>query len=206
MLALSGGLDSAVMARLFWASGRNFGVAHCNFQLRGAASDEDADFVRNLAGNYSAPFYLSTFPTKRLAGERKKSIQVLARDLRYEWLEKIRAEQGYDWIATAHHINDSIETILYNWTKGTGLRGLRGIPERNGKIIRPMSFASREELTRYLEEEQLSFREDASNLEDKYNRNKIRLHVTPVLKKINPQLEQTIRSYMERITGGGKSV
>lgn len=199
LLAVSGGLDSVAMARLFWRLGQKCGLAHCNFQLRDSDSDGDAEFVKELAENYGFPFYTTRFATKELARAQKRSIQVLTRELRYEWLEKIRLEQRYDWIATAHHINDSIETILYNWTKGSGLRGLRGIPERNGRIIRPLSFADRSDLERYATLEKLHFRQDVSNLEDKYNRNKIRLKVVPVLKKINPSLEQTIWRYMERM-------
>lgn len=199
LLAVSGGLDSVVMVDLFHRAGFSFGIAHVNFQLRGAASDGDADFVRQLAAGLEVPYYETVFSTQKKAEERKLSIQVMARELRYEWLEEIRSAHGYAWIATAHHLNDSFETALYNWTKGTGIRGLLGIPRQNGLIIRPLLFTGRESLERYAQENALQYRTDASNLEDKYSRNKIRHHVWPVLKKINPGLEETFRGNLERL-------
>lgn len=191
LLAVSGGLDSVVMAHLCYEAGLNVGIAHCNFGLRGADSDEDEQFVGALAQQLGFTFHTITFPTTTIAQERKASIQLVARELRYSWLEEVRAAGEYEAIATAHHLNDSIETFLYNFTKGTGLRGLRGIPFRNGHIIRPLSFAKRRALESFAEKQGITYKVDSSNATDKYARNKIRHHVVPVLKQINPSLEET---------------
>ncbi len=191
LLAVSGGLDSVVMAHLCASAGLKAGIAHCNFGLRGPDSMEDEQFVRTLAQQLNFPFHTISFPTTNIAQERKQSIQLVARDLRYSWLEEIRAADQYQAIATAHHLNDAIETFLYNFTKGTGLRGLRGIPSRNGYIIRPLLFAKRTALESFAEEKAIAFTIDSSNVTDKYARNKIRHHVVPVLKQINPSLEET---------------
>lgn len=191
LLAVSGGMDSVVMMHLFEQAGLSFGLAHCNFQLRGVESDKDEQFVKKLAASKKIPCFITSFATGEIAAARKESIQVVARELRYEWLEKIRREHHYHWIATAHHLNDAIETFLYNFSKGAGLRGLRGISPKNGKIIRPLLFAQREEIEAFATTQGISFREDRSNATDKYARNKIRHHVIPVLKTINPSLEET---------------
>ena len=191
LVAVSGGPDSVALCHLLSAHGFQFAIAHCNFQLRGHASDEDERFVEQLASALSVPFYSTTFDTYRLVEDNKASVQMLARELRYEWLENIRMLNRYDWIATAHHLNDSIETFLYNFSKGTGLKGLRGIPMRKGKIIRPLIFAAKSEILDFLRIKNYRFREDISNSSDKYARNKIRLQVMPVLKRLNPSLEST---------------
>ncbi|MEL7119746.1 MAG: tRNA lysidine(34) synthetase TilS [Bacteroidota bacterium] len=201
LLAVSGGLDSMVMAYLFAQTNYDVGIAHCNFKLRGEDADGDQDFVRARASQNNIPFYTIDFETSTIAQERSQSIQLVARGLRYEWLEKIRVEHHFDWIATAHHLNDAIETTLYNLTKGTGIKGIQGIPVTNGRIIRPLSFASREQLEDFQQEKGIEFRLDASNLEDKYARNKIRHHVLPTLKTINPSLEQTFQRNLENFAG-----
>lgn len=205
LLAVSGGADSVVMLDLFAKSGFPFAVAHANFQLRGEESEGDAQLVEMLSRQYGGTFYSTKFDTTAYAEQHKLSIQEAARVLRYEWFHQLKKEsarhplQRIDLIATAHHLNDNIETILYNFTKGTGLKGLRGIPERNGSIIRPLLFATREEIAAYAGENKLVFREDSSNASDKYARNKIRHHVIPVLKEINPSLEQTIFNRIEQL-------
>lgn len=191
LLAVSGGVDSMVMAHLFYRAGLKIGFAHCNFQLRGADSDRDELFLKEWADEKGIPFYGTRFDTQQLAQERRTSIQVLARELRYRWLEDVRLQEGYLSIATAHHLNDSIETFLYNFTKGAGLAGLRGIPKRNGFIIRPMLFAQKAEILAYASAEDIPYREDSSNATDKYARNKIRHHLIPRLREINPALEET---------------
>ncbi len=191
LLAVSGGVDSVVMVHLFAQAGLDFAIAHCNFGLRGQDSDEDEAFIKTLAETIDCPFYVTAFETEVIALERKASIQLVARSLRYDWLEKIREENGYHAIATAHHLNDSLETFIYNFTKGAGLRGLRGIPVRNGRIIRPLLFTKRESIEAFAEEQGIPFKTDSSNAQDKYARNKIRHHVVPVLKQINPSLEET---------------
>lgn len=198
LLTVSGGVDSVVMCDLFHSARFPFSVAHCNFQLRGKESDADEKYVAALAGKYGAEFFVKKFDTQKYADEKNISIQLAARELRYEWfnelLENSRLKKGKEFsnIATAHHLNDNIETILFNLTKGTGIRGLRGIPVKQGKIIRPLLFASRQEIETYQHEHQLEFREDSSNCDDKYTRNKIRHHVIPLLKEINPSLEETL--------------
>lgn len=209
LLAVSGGIDSVVMCSLFYeskfprptgSSGRAFAIAHCNFQLRGKESDADEEFVTNLAKKYGVEFFVKKFDTKKYAEEKSISIQLAARELRYSWFEELRKEKEFNLIATAHHLNDNIETILFNLTKGTGIKGLRGIPVRNGNIIRPILFASREEIENYQQEHQLEYREDSSNAEDKYTRNKIRHQIIPLLKEINPSLENTFAEKIELFT------
>ncbi len=199
LLAVSGGLDSMVMAHLYLEIGRAFAVAHCNFKLRGKASDEDELFVQGFCKKNNIPCFTTPFDTEAVAKARKQSIQLVARNLRYEWLERVRKENGYEWIATAHHLNDSIETALYNFAKGTGIRGLSGIPLENGKIIRPLLDMTRRELEEIQKKSAIPFREDASNAEDKYARNKIRHHIIPVFREINLGLEDTLKKNFKHI-------
>jgi tRNA(Ile)-lysidine synthase len=198
LLAISGGMDSMVMLHLFHAAGLNCGVAHCNFQLRNEDADADAVLVEQIAQNLNLPFYSIRFDTRQIAENEGISIQMAARNLRYEWLEKIRSEKGYDYIATAHHLNDSIETLVYNLTKGCGVRGLHGIPVINKYIIRPLSFATRAEIMTCQQIHDIAFREDASNTSTKYSRNLIRLELLPILRKINPALEHTMADNFQR--------
>ena len=198
LLAVSGGRDSVLMAHLFREAGCLFGIAHCNFQLRGEAADGDESFVETLAEALEVPFYAVRFDTKEVAMERGISIQMAARDLRYEWLEKIRVEDNYQYLATAHHLNDAIETLIYNLSKGCGIRGLQGIPVRNRAIIRPLLFASGKEIQEEVQRREMPYRKDASNEETKYARNKIRHLVIPPLTEINPALEQTFRENIKR--------
>jgi tRNA(Ile)-lysidine synthase len=195
LLAVSGGRDSVLMAKMFKLAGYNFGIAHCNFQLRGKEADEDEYFTVNLASELGVEIFVSKFNTKEYASKNHISIQMAARDLRYQWLENIREEQNYQYIALAHHQNDVVETILLNLTRGTGIAGLHGILAKKGKIIRPMLFLSREEIDSM---PPFEFREDSSNLSTKYARNKIRLEVIPVLKQLNPSLEQTFEANRKR--------
>lgn len=194
LLAVSGGLDSVVMTHLFYATEINFSIAHCNFQLRGEESDADEKFVENLAKKLDKKFYSIKFDTKNYQAENKLSLEEAARNLRYNWLEKIRSAGGYHYIATAHHLTDSFETTLLNLTKGTGMRGLTGIPMVNNKIIRPMLFTWRKNIESFATEHNIHFRTDASNLSDIHTRNKIRNKILPVLKEINPSLENTFRN------------
>lgn len=205
LLAVSGGVDSVVMCKLYAESGLPFSVMHCNFQLRGAEADADEHFVKELAAAYGVQFFCKKFDTKAFAAQNKLSVQVAARQLRYAWFEEVRREVAKKdkrtvLIATAHHLNDNIETIIYNLAKGASLKGLRGIPMRVGSVVRPLLFATRQQLEEYGITKKLPYREDSSNAEDKYARNKIRHHVIPVLKEINPGLEKTLANKIELLS------
>ncbi len=191
LLAVSGGRDSMLMLDLFSRAGFNFEVAHCNFGLRGEASDGDEQFVKNYCEKRAVGFYAIRFNTAEVAESRGISTQMAARELRYAWFEEVRASEGFDCIATAHHLNDRLETLLLNVVKGTGPKGLRSIPVKSGNIIRPLLFARSEDITGYLVQHGIDWREDESNTHTDYQRNKIRLEVIPLLKTINPSLEET---------------
>lgn len=199
LLAVSGGIDSVVMAHLFAQTSFNFAIAHCNFGLRGKASDEDEDFVRALAAAYEVPFYAERFVTEDFAAEEKISIEMAARELRYAWFGQLLKTEGYSYLATAHHLNDVLETILFNLGKGTGIAGLRGIPVKNDKIIRPLLFAGKNQIREYANEYQLQWREDSTNSSEKHQRNLIRHKVVPVLVQINPNVLKALESTIERV-------
>ncbi len=199
LIATSGGVDSVVLCHLFIEAGLPFAIAHCNFQLRGEASDLDAVFVKNLSDDLEVEFHSTRFDTQIFAEQNKLSIQVAARELRYDWLEATRQLAGCQQIATAHHLDDSIETLLYNFTKGCGIRGLHGILPKNGHVVRPMLFATKKQVLDFAQAEEIAYREDASNLTDKYNRNLLRHHVVPVFEKINPSFQKTARENIERL-------
>ncbi|MCF8244859.1 MAG: tRNA lysidine(34) synthetase TilS [Saprospiraceae bacterium] len=199
LVATSGGVDSVVLCHLFQEAGLPFAVAHCNFQLRGEASDADEIIVKILAADFRAAFHVVRFDTQNFAAQNKLSIQLAARELRYKWLEEIRQQAGCQYIATAHHLDDSIETVFYNFAKGCGLRGLHGIPPRNGHVVRPMLFATKKEILDFAQAKGIEYREDASNLTDKYNRNQLRHHVVPVFEKINPAFQKTAGENIERL-------
>jgi tRNA(Ile)-lysidine synthase len=150
LLAVSGGVDSVVLCELCRRAGFDFAIAHCNFKLRAADSDRDEQFVQTLATKYGVDFYHTEFDTAAIAKLEKKSIETAARDLRYAWFETIREENGFACIATAHHAGDNIETMLMNFFRGTGIRGLRGMVPKNGRVVRPLLFARRSELEAFL--------------------------------------------------------
>lgn len=191
LLAVSGGMDSVVLTDLIARLDHPFALAHCNFQLRGDASDADEEFVRNLAVEHRADFFVQHFQTKFYAGKKGVSTQMAARSLRYDWFERVRRRERYTRIVTAHHLSDSLETALINFTRGSGVRGLRGIRVISGRVIRPLLTTTRDEIEAYALEKGLSWREDASNQEDVYTRNYIRHHIIPEMKKLNPSLEQS---------------
>ena len=194
LAAVSGGMDSVVMAHLFKSAGLNFGIAHCNFQLRGDESLHDQQFCNDLANQFGVPFYTIAFDTLAYAAAEKISTQMAARQLRYQWFEQVRQQQGYDVIALAHHQNDAIETILLNLTRGTGIAGLHGILPRNGLLVRPLLFLTRADIQNIIDENGLDYVEDSSNSSIKYARNRIRHGVIPKLKALNPNLEQTFEN------------
>ena len=197
LLAVSGGVDSMTMLDLMKGLSYPLGVAHCNFQLRGKASDEDENLVRRQAERLGLPFYGIRFPTKTYANTHKLSIEMAARELRYDWFRQIAATHHYTHIATAHHQDDAQETFFLNLTRGTGIKGLHGILPRNGDLIRPMLAFSREEIEAYARQHHLVFHEDESNREDRFQRNYIRHHVLPVFRSRFPAFDRKMTQSME---------
>ncbi|MNK68667.1 tRNA(Ile)-lysidine synthase [compost metagenome] len=185
-LAVSGGLDSMVLLHLLSQLPYEIAVLHCNFQLRGLESFGDQEFIQNYCDQNNIPIFTTHFDTEAFAKDYKLSTQVAARELRYSWFYELLEEENFDYILTAHHADDNLETFIINLTRGTGLEGLTGIPEQNDKIIRPLLPFSREEILKYAEENKIEWREDSSNASTKYLRNKIRHNLVPVLKEINP--------------------
>lgn len=201
LMGISGGIDSMVMATLFAEAGYKTGIAHCNFRLRGKESDQDEEFVLEFARSRGIPFHIHSFATKSYAEKHSISIQMAARDLRYQWFEEIRKKNRYNYIALAHHMDDNIETIIFNLIRGTGLKGLTGMPEKKGNIIRPMLFTGRKSIRTYAENNGISWREDRSNNETKYQRNFIRHKIIPLIEEINPGFRNTIRTTLDRLGG-----
>ncbi len=191
LLAVSGGVDSVVLAHLCKIAKLDFTLAHCNFNLRDEESDADEDFVAALAKKMNLALFVENFDTEQYAKDNSLSIQMAARDLRYEWFEELRLKHQFDFILTAHHANDSLETFFINLIRGTGLEGLSGINADSNYIIRPLLNFSRKEILAYAEENKISWREDSTNASTKYLRNKIRHELVPVLEEINPQFLET---------------
>lgn len=186
LLAISGGIDSMVLLHLFQALPYEIAVAHCNFSLRDQESDADAGFVAQFCQTQKIRHFATRFDTKAYAEAQKLSIQLAARELRYNWFQRLLDEEGFDYLLTAHHLDDTLETFLINLTRGTGLEGLTGIPGQNGKIVRPLLLFSRSAIENYAQTNQIDWREDSSNASDKYLRNRLRHQVVPVLKELNP--------------------
>lgn len=193
LLAVSGGLDSIVMTHLFHQLGLNIAIAHCNFQLRGTESVEDEIFVRKLATQLKIPAFITHFDTRAFAADFKLSTQMAARELRYNWFNELAETNGFDYILTAHHADDNLETFLINLSRGTGIEGLTGIPQQNAKIVRPLLEFTRDEIEQYAKLNNIEWREDSSNASDKYLRNKIRHDIVPKLKEINPDILKSIQ-------------
>jgi len=188
-----------VMSHMFHAAGYDCAMAHCNFQLRGEESDRDEAFVRELAGSLEMPVYVKRYKADKVAEEKGISIQMAARELRYNWFRTLLKEESLDLLATAHNKNDSVETFFLNLSRGAGIRGLKGIAPRRGHIIRPMLFATRREIETYRQELGISYREDASNFETKYQRNKIRHDVIPVMEQLNPGFIESMCRSMNQL-------
>lgn len=197
LVAVSGGKDSMALLHLLVEMKAKIGVAHCNFKLRGADADADAAFVEKTANTLGLPFYSISFDTKTEMEKRKMGIQETARELRYEWLEKIRTEEKYYYIATAHHANDQVETMLANFVRGTGIKGLRGMLPNRNNLIRPLLQIKSEEISAYLTENEILYRTDSSNAKTDYTRNKLRLEIIPSLEKINPGFIDTLLSQQQ---------
>lgn len=199
LVGVSGGLDSVTLCDLLHRAGFNFAVAHCNFGLRGSESDADDIFVESLAQNYNVRHFKRYFNTKKTAEERGVSIQMAARNLRFDWFEKVRAENNFEAVAVATHHDDSIETFFINLLRGTGLKGLTGIQPKKDFIVRPMLFASRSEIEEYARANNYAWREDSSNKDTKYLRNRLRAEVIPELKEISGSLDQTFHETFKNL-------
>ena len=193
LVALSGGADSVALLRVLQSLGYICECAHCNFHLRGLESDRDETFVRQLCEKQRILLHVTHFDTSAYAKDHHLSIEMAARELRYEWFEHIRKEIGASVIAVAHHRDDSVETFLLNLMRGAGINGLRGIPVKNGKIVRPLLSVSREDILDYLQAINQGYVTDSTNLEDEYMRNKIRLNILPAMKEVNPSIMETIQ-------------
>lgn len=192
LLAISGGIDSMVLLHLFEKSGFEYGIAHCNFQLRGEESDEDTEFVKRQVLIHGVPAFFQTFETLEYARVNGISIEMAARDLRYGYFEKIRIENNYDLIATAHHQDDLIETFFLNLSRKTGIKGLTGIKEKAGKIIRPLLFAGRGEIEDFARMNYIEFRDDSSNNEVVFQRNFLRHKILPLFSELNSAFKKNM--------------
>ena len=199
LLAVSGGIDSMLMLYLFEKSGFDYGIVHCNFQLRGDESDQDEEFVKKQVLIHGVPSYYKRFDTEEYAQINGISIEMAARDLRYEYFEKIRVEHHYDLIATAHHSDDLIETFFLNLSRKTGIKGLTGIKDKSGRIIRPLLFASRAEIEKYASENCIEFREDSTNSEVFYQRNFVRHRILPLFSELNPSFKKNMLASIENL-------
>ncbi|MFV0311694.1 MAG: tRNA lysidine(34) synthetase TilS [Dysgonomonas sp.] len=200
IVGVSGGADSVALLDILHSFGLECVVAHCNFHLRGEESNRDAFFVEELCKKYNLKYERIDFDTEAYAAINSVSIEMAARELRYNWFEQLRVIHMADKIAVAHHRDDSVETILLNLVRGTGIRGLTGITPVNGYVIRPLLSLSRDEIVEYLKDRRLSFVDDSTNNEDMYARNKIRLNVIPVLEAINPSVKESVNKTAEHLT------
>ena len=199
ILALSGGIDSMVLAGLLLKTKVEFVAAHCNFHLRGEESDGDEKFVRDYAERNGIQCFVKHFETEKYAAEQGISIEMAARDLRYAWFEELRQQLGYDKIAVAHHADDQAETFFINLLRGAGLNGLKGMKPQNGVVIRPLLWASREQIRKYAVENQILWREDHTNAESVYLRNKIRNQLLPAFDELHPEARQGLYKSLEHL-------
>ena len=199
LIAISGGVDSVVLFHLLHKLNYDVSLAHCNFKLRGKESDLDEKFIKNLNQISSNQIFTISFDTEKYAKEHKLSTQIAARELRYNWFQKLITEHKFEYVLTAHHADDNLETFLIHLTRGSGLEGFTGIPKVNGNIVRPLLAFSREEILNYAKDYDLEWREDASNASNKYIRNKIRHQVLPVLKDINPSILDSFAITIENL-------
>lgn len=201
LLAVSGGIDSVVLMYLCQAVGVDFAIAHCNFHLRGEDSNQDQQFVEDLALHFGKKCHVVEFDTTGYVKEHKVSTQIAARELRYKWFDQLMEQYAYTYLLTAHHLDDSMETFLINFSRGTGLEGLLGIPERTDKILRPLLPFSREEIHIYAIDNKIAWREDITNGQTKYLRNKIRKLVLPIFKEINPHVGNSFTEMISYLKG-----
>lgn len=206
LLAISGGVDSMVLFDLFDTLGMNFSLAHCNFKLRGASSDRDEEFVKQEAEKRNVPLFCKQFDTEGYASRYNLSVQMAARELRYDWFSRIVKENHFDYLVTAHHADDSMETFFINLSRGTGLAGLTGIPEHRGQVIRPLLPFNKEDILIHATEKKLGWREDQSNEETKYLRNKIRKDLIPSLKELSPVFQESFAITLQNLQGSSQII
>lgn len=199
LIALSGGADSVALLRVLHALGYSCECAHCNFHLRGEESDRDEAFVQELCKTHQIKLHIKHFDTDTYAKSHQLSIEMAARELRYEWFESLRQELNAQVIAVAHHRDDSVETFMLNLIRGTGINGLKGIAPKNGWIVRPLLQVSREDIIYYLQGIHQDYVTDSTNLQDVYVRNKIRLNILPLMKEINPSIMETLQDTSMRL-------
>lgn len=211
LLAVSGGADSMLMLHFFRTAGFSFGVAHCNFNLRGHESDADEQFVADYCDRYNLQYFVRRFDTEEFALSNRISIEMAARDLRYDWFNQLLKLHQFDYLATAHHQDDAIETFLINLSRGSGIKGLSGIQVKSGNVIRPMLFTNRDDILSYCARFKVDFRTDSSNSELVFKRNLIRNRIIPLLEEVNPafrknalktiiNLNETGQLFQQRIT------
>lgn len=204
IVALSGGADSVALLLLLDEMGYKVHALHCNFHLRGEESDRDERFCENLCLKKNIPFHRIHFDTLMYAETHKMSVEMAARELRYRYFEQLRKDIGAEAICVAHHQDDTVETVLLNLVRGTGLRGLTGIQPRNGAILRPLLCVTRTEIEAYLATKQQDYVTDSTNLETDFVRNKIRLQVVPLLRQLNPAVSENIVRTAEHLTEAQK--
>jgi tRNA(Ile)-lysidine synthase len=197
LVAVSGGVDSMVLCELLKQNGFIFSVVHCNFKLRGPDSNGDEQFVKEYCIQNKLPFFSRSFDTKVFAEKNKLSIQMAARDLRYAFFDELMTEKKFNYLLTAHHLNDNIETFFINLLRGAGMNGLKGINEKKGHKVRPLLPFTKDQIIAFAKQHKIAFRTDSSNSDDKYVRNYLRLNVLPKFKEINPRFEDTLKKELE---------
>jgi tRNA(Ile)-lysidine synthase len=201
LIAISGGLDSVVLTQLFHSLNFDISLAHCNFHLRGLESDADEEFVKNIGKKLALETFTTGFNTNEYASTNKTSTQIAARELRYHWFQELVVKHQFEYVLTAHHADDNLETFLINLSRGTGLEGLTGIPAINNTIVRPLLIFSREEIEQFANKNRIEWREDQSNASTKYVRNKIRHQIIPILKELNPTVLNSFQKTTANLKG-----
>ena len=199
LVALSGGIDSMCLVHLLHSQGLNVAIAHCNFTLRAEESNDDFQFVKDWAQTHGIAFHSEEYDTKAITAGSGQSVQMMARELRYDFFERLTLKHGYKFTVLAHHADDRIESLLLNILRGTGLRGMQGMPSKRGNIVRPLLSITKQELTSYANKHDVPFRTDSSNFDNKYQRNRVRLELLPMLRILDSTLENSLLEFMDRV-------